>query len=139
MQAQWGITDFFSHDGTRQFLPPSMAPPEGLLVVARASVRHDGAVRSGRLEEHAGADNYIAELAALVDTAWSLDRGRRVALVFDATSPPQAMLRFGRVCDRWRQGYYVGEWLDSLMRLLERCEVVVFIWQRSHGSGLSIG
>ena len=135
LQAQYGITDFFSHDGTRQFLPPAVAPPDGLPIVARASVRHDGVVLSGRLEEHVGADNYIAELAAQVDTAWSLDRGRRVALVFDATSPPQAMLRFARVCDRWRQGYYVGEWLDTLLRLLERCEVVVLIWQRSHVGG----
>ena len=25
-------------------------------------------------------------------------------MVFDATSPVQAMLRFRRICDRWRQG-----------------------------------
>ena len=52
--------------------------------------------------------------------------------MFDATSPVLAMKKFRRLCHRRRQGYYAGEWLESLFRLVDRQEVVVFIWQTSH-------
>jgi ribonuclease HI len=136
LQARFGVTSVHTHDGSRDIYKVEGSAWE--YVITRACASHDGVERKGRLHEPEGADNYIAELAALLDTAWHLEKGGRVVLIFDATSPPQAAARFRRVCDRWKQGYYVGEWLDLLLRLLDRQEVVVLVWQTSHvGSALN--
>ena len=82
--------------------------------------------------EPEGADNYLAELGAQIDAAYNEDMGARIIIVFDATSPVLAMRKFRRQCHRRRQGRYAGEWLETLMRLVDRLEVVVFMWQRSH-------
>ena len=95
-------------------------------------MRRDGFVHGGRLDEPEGADNYIDELAAQIDMALAEDRGARVIVTFDAVSPLKAARRFRRACNRQKQGYYVGSWLSALLRLLDRCEVVVFLWQKSH-------
>jgi hypothetical protein len=129
LQARFAVTSTHTHDGSRDTLTVGN---EVEYLVTRACASHDGVERNGRLLEPEGADNYIAELAALLDTLWHLEKGGRVILVFDATSPPQAAARFRRVCDRWKQGYYVGEWLDLLLRLLDRQEVVILVWQTSH-------
>lgn len=84
------------------------------------------------MHEPEGADNYIGELAAQLDVAYAEDVGGRIIIVFDATSPSLAMAKFRKMCYRRRQGYYVGEWLESLFRLLDRQEVVVLLWQNSH-------
>ena len=125
-QAAIGATAAFTLDATRK------KTKNKEYVVARAAVRHDGATLGGRLNEPEGNDNYIGELAAHIDAAESLDVGARVILVFDATSPVLAMRKLRQASHRKRQGKYVGEWLDALLRLLDRCEVVVFLWQTSH-------
>ena len=71
-QARIGATAAWALDGTRQVIKREGAPWE--YVNARASVRHDGFVQGGRLEEPEGADNYIDELAAQMDMALAEDR-----------------------------------------------------------------
>lgn len=56
----------------------------------------------------------------------------RIIIIFDATSPVLAMQKFRKACHRKGQGYYVGEWLEAMFRLLDRQEAVVFLWQNSH-------
>ena len=101
-------------------------------VTARSAIKHDGTILGGRIWEPEGADNYLAELAAQLDAANKEDAGGRIIVVFDATSPVQAMRKFRRLCHRRKQGRLAGEWLEALFRLLDRQEVVVFLWQTSH-------
>ena len=77
-------------------------------------------------------DNYLAELAAQIGVMQHEVEGGRIIVVFDATSPVWAMRRFGRLCHRHKQGTYLGEWLEALLRLANRLEVVVFLLQCSH-------
>ena len=53
-------------------------------------------------------------------------------LVFDATSPVRAWLRFRRKHARTRCGYKAFQLLDTLDQLVARHEMVVFLWQTSH-------
>ena len=116
-QARIKATAVFTVDGSRARIQKDPKLPAEF-VISRASARNDGVIISGRLHEPEGADNYIAELAAQIDSAIASDEGSRIIIVFDATSPSLAMRKFARVCDRWKQGYYVGEWLDTLLRAL---------------------
>ena len=101
-------------------------------VAARAVVRHDGYVFSGRLQEPEGDDNYVAELAALVDAFAALRQGSRVVVVVDATSPVGALLTFIKAHARTKQKYNCDDLLDTLSQYVWRMEAVVFIWQTSH-------
>ena len=56
----------------------------------------------------------------------------RVLLVFDATSPVKAWLKFRTRHARLRCGYKAFHMLDTLDQLVERHELVVFYWQTSH-------
>jgi hypothetical protein len=61
-----------------------------------------------------------------------------VVIVFDATSPVTAMRKFATSGDRTRQSYNAGQWLEHFVRLVNRQQVVVFMWQTSHvGSPLN--
>jgi hypothetical protein len=80
-------------------------------------------------------DNYIAELAAQLDAltdATSRGPDERVILVFDATSPVRAMLRFGRLSARSRGDRLAAELLEHFERLRRRVAALVLIWQTSH-------
>ena len=80
-------------------------------------------------------DNYIAELAAQLDALTdALSRGteERVIVVFDATSPVRAMLRFGRLSARARGDRLAAELLEHFERLRRRVSALVLIWQTSH-------
>ena len=129
-QARVRATAVYSVDGTRTAVKRDKRPPA--YVVGRAAVRHDGVTLGGGMHEPEGADNYLAELAAQIDALHHEAEGGRVIVVFDATSPVWAMRKFTRQCHRRRQGRYAGEWLEALMKLVDRMEVVVFLWQRSH-------
>ena len=134
-QARIDATAAYATDGTRTVVKVRDASGKVVAweyVVARGAGRHDGAVFGGGLHEPEGADNFIAELAALLDVLQAAEQGGRIIIVLDAISPPLAARRFARVCNRWKQGYYVGSWYDTLLRLLDRQEVVVFLWQTSH-------
>ena len=130
MQVKYGATAFYAVDGSRDVYQPSEGVWE--YVITRAYARHCGSVAGSRLHEPEGADNYLAELAAQMDVASAEAAGGRIVVVFDATSPVQAMLRFRKICDRWRQGRFVGAWLDQLITAMDRHEVVVLLWRRSH-------
>ena len=93
---------------------------------------HDGTVDSGQLDETLGEDNYLAELAAQVRCFQRAERGDRVMVTFDATSPVVAERRFRRVSDRARQDYYAAAWLDELRRGMAKVEVALMTWQTSH-------
>ena len=77
-------------------------------------------------------NNYKAEMAAVIDAMEAEDAGGRLVFVIDATSPIRALLKYRKVHHRRRVDYYAEEELDTLMQLMERHEVVVFIWQTSH-------
>ena len=53
-------------------------------------------------------------------------------MVFDATSPVRAMLRFGRLSARARGDRLAAELLEHFERLRRRVAALVLIWQTSH-------
>ena len=87
-QARIRATALWATDGTRTVIRHEHAPWE--FVIARSAVRHDGARFGGRVVEPEGADNYLAELAALMDVALASEPGGRIIIIMDATSPPLA-------------------------------------------------
>ena len=105
-------------------------------IATRAAVDHEGHVLGGRIcEEDVNEDNYIAELAAQLDAltdATSRGTEERVIIVFDATSPVRAMLRFGRLGARARGDRLAAELLEHFERLRRRVAALVLIWQTSH-------
>ena len=110
---------------------------EGKVKIAtRAAVDHEGHVLGGRIyEEGVKEDNYIAELAAQLDALTdAVTRGseERVIIVFDATSPVRAMLKFGRLGARARGDRLAAELLEHFERLRRQVAVLVLLWQTSH-------
>ena len=73
----------------------------------------------------------MAEMAAQLAVAAKAGV-RRVVIVFDATSPPEALRRFLWSCWRKRQRFYRRDWLDTWRQQLQAFEAVVFVWQTSH-------
>ena len=108
------------------------AAGDPLLVVSQAAVRHDGAVRSGVIDPKHGLDNYVGELGALLQALEDAEAGGRIALVFDATSPVRAWLKFRGRHARHKLNYYARMLLDTFEQLVQKCEVVVLVWQTSH-------
>jgi len=134
-QARIRATGVYTLDGSRCTVGEG---EDTEYVCARAAARHDGRLFGGRIKAPEGADNYLAELAAHLDALNEEGAGGRIIIIFDATSPVLARRAFQRCCHRRRQGYYVGEWLEAMMRLVARQEVVVFLWQTSHvGSAIN--
>ena len=105
-------------------------------IATRVAIDHEGHVLGGRLlEEDVNEDNYIAELAAQLDAltdATSRGTEERVVIVFDATSPVRAMLRFGRLSARARGDRLAAALLEHFERLRRRVAALVLIWQTSH-------
>jgi ribonuclease HI len=105
-------------------------------IATRAAIDHEGHVLGGRIcEEDVKEDNYIAELAAQLDAltdATSRGPDERIIMVFDATSPVRAMLRFGRLSARARGDRLAAELLEHFERLRRRVAALVLIWQTSH-------
>ena len=105
-------------------------------IATRVAIDHEGHVLGGRIcEGDFHEDNYIAELAAQLDALTdSVARGseERVIIVFDATSPVRAMLRFGRLGARARGDRLAAELLEHFERLRRRVAVLVLLWQTSH-------
>ena len=105
-------------------------------IATRAAADHEGHVLGGRIcEAGVQEDNYIAELAAQLDALTdAIARGpeERVIIVFDATSPVRAMLRFGRLGARARGDRLAAELLEHFERLRRRVAVLVLLWQTSH-------
>jgi ribonuclease HI len=105
-------------------------------IATRAAIDHEGRVLGGRIcEEDVNEDNYIAELAAQLDAltdATSRGTEERIIIVFDATSPVRAMLRFGRLSARARGDRLAAELLEHFERLRRRVAALVLIWQTSH-------
>ena len=105
-------------------------------IATRAAIDHEGRVMGGRIcEEDVNEDNYIAELAAQLDAltdATARGTDERVIMVFDATSPVRAMLRFGRLSARARGDRLAAELLEHFERLRRRVAALVLLWQTSH-------
>jgi ribonuclease HI len=122
-------------DGTRQKVKRKGALGSVVeeLVVGRAFGRHDGVVGGGVLEYTSEReDNYIAELVAVVDALHALADGQRVIVEVDATSPVHSWMRFRGSSGRGKQAKLAESLLDALDAEVERHEVVVFLWTRSH-------
>ena len=131
-QARYRLTSCWCTDGSRTFNKAAETEMGDGHVTARGAARHDGLTLGGCIAEPEGADNYLAELAALIDVFNAEDEGGRVMVVFDATSPVVAWLRYRKASARARRGYYASRWFEALDRLIQRMEVVVFLWQTSH-------
>jgi ribonuclease HI len=105
-------------------------------IATRTAIDHEGRVLGGRIcEGDMNEDNYIAELAAQLDAladATSRGNEERVIVVFDATSPVRAMLRFGRLSARARGDRLAAELLEHFERLRRRVSALVLLWQTSH-------
>ena len=100
---------------------------------SRGSLRHDGVVKQGMIVEDDCDDNYLAELAAILDQAEEVPEGSRIVIMLDATSPVHAaFIKFRAAHARRRARYYGSTWLDTLDQLLEPLNAVVFLWQTSH-------
>ena len=130
----WGCridaTAVYAVDGARKLTPRGDSED---VVSARAAVRHDGRVVGGELaEDPEHHDNYLAELAAQLDTLSGEKAGGRVVVIMDATSPVEALWRYRRLHDRKRRDRYVAAWLEAFDRFTSRHECVVFLWQPSH-------
>ena len=103
---------------------------------SRGSLRHDGLIIAGILIEVDCDDNYLAELAAILDQLAAVPKGSRVVVMLDATSPVHALVKMRASHARRRASYYGSTWLDTLDQLMDELEVVVFLWQTSLMSGL---
>ena len=127
-------TKVFTLDGSRRMVPTG----EGgwMPICTRAAVDHEGNISGGRFAYEVGVaeDNYHAELAAQLDALYEATRnpGERVIIIFDATSPVLAMLRFGRLGARARGDRLAADLLEHFERLRRRCAALVLLWQTSH-------
>jgi len=107
------------------------------VIATRAAVMHDGTAIGGRLlEPDAPEDNYVAELAAALDSMqYAIDKHghrARVVLIFDATSPVRGALGFGSASQRHKADKCMAKWLDCFVQLRRQCEAIAFLWQTSH-------
>ena len=132
-------TAVYATDGTKQICKNeegkvkfSNITHEPMHTIARAAVRHDGTVVGGAFDERDGANTYVAELAALIEALQTEPDGGRIIIVFYATSPVRAALRYGRVHARRKGCHYAHVLLDTLTQEARRHELVLLIWQRSH-------
>ena len=81
-------------------------------------------------------DNYLAELAAILDQAEEAPERSRIVIMLDATSPVHALIKFRAAHARRRAGYYGSTWLDTLDQLLEPLDAVVFLCGKRRTSAL---
>ena len=79
-------------------------------------------------------DSYTTELAAIIDALEEESRRgtRRVMVVFDSTSPPEAIRSWRGTHARRQMAKYLAIELDTLNQLLDRFDLVVFQWSKSH-------
>jgi len=132
LQAEYGITHAAATDGGRQTLP-GVGQEAERMAAAYGGVLHDGSVVRGALHPHKqGRNSYLTEVIALIMLFRRVPTRARVLVVVDARSPVQALLAFrlAHVCKRGE--YYEDELIDELLAEVERMEVVVFMWAKSH-------
>jgi hypothetical protein len=123
VQAAWAL------DGGRRFFPADKitGQPAGWRA-SRAGVRHCGRVFGERLHAE---DSYLTEMVAALEALRAEDV-KRVVLIFDASSPVEALRRFRRMHDRRRSGYYCDAELAEYDRVVDSFECIVFWWVPSH-------
>ena len=123
LEMRTGAHALWSLDGSRRFDTELEKH-----VSSRVALRHDGQAVGGKME---AADSYTTELAAQLDAARA-EGARRIMLVFDASSPVEAWMRWRGRHDWQKMGYYHDEVLDALDKQLGKFEVVVFVWANAH-------
>ena len=99
------------------------------MVAAFAAARHDGSVRRGTLGP-LHRDNYIAEMVAQIMAAGGDEE--RLVIVYDATSPVQALVRFMVSCARRQQRVYRRDLLQVWLTRLRRKKAIAWLHQPSH-------
>ena len=77
-------------------------------VVTRGIGLTGGRRMVSRMDEVTGHDNYLGELAALIDAFDHMAPGGRVGIMFDATSPVSALLKFVNSGPRERNRFYAA-------------------------------
>ena len=91
-----------------------------------------GSITSETEKSEEESDNYLAEMAALIDLLHHSPAGGRILVMMDATSPVHSLITFRKIHARRAQEKLAMRMLDTLLQLVARQEVVVFLWQRSH-------
>lgn len=130
-RARIGAQAIYTLDGSRNTVEVVVAGKSQKVVrCGWASVRHDGVVVSGGAD--GGFDNYLAELAAQVDTAQRDAGVTRAVVVVDASSPVEALLKFQWLNFRKRQRRLANHALDTWRQALGAFEAVTIVWQTSH-------
>ena len=95
-------------------------------------MRHDGQVISGEmLPDGEGESAFLCEFAAQLDVV-SEEPCRRLLVMFDCTSPVEALFAFLRTHDRQKIDKYQDSWYDTWLQRLQEFEVVVFLHVHSH-------
>jgi ribonuclease HI len=101
---------------------------------ARAAIRHCGQVRGGRLYD--ANDSYTTELVALLD-AVAHETEETVMVLFDASSPPEALRSWRSNHERRKRDYYNDEELGAVNVHARKLKTLVFFWVKAH-SGVTI-
>ena len=133
-QAKYGITHAAATDGGRQQVPvPGASSGRMRMAAAASAVLHDGRVVSTALDPYGqGLHSYLTEIMALIILLRAVPDGARLLVVIDARSPIQAVVAFRKAHVHKRGEYYLDEVIDVLLQEMERMELIVFLWAKSH-------
>ena len=96
-------------DGSRRMIDEKGEETEWR--ASRAAIRHCGQVRGGRLYD--ANDSYTTELVALLD-AVAHETEETVMVLFDASSPPEALRSWRSNHERRKRDYYNDEELGAV-------------------------
>ena len=103
----------------------------GVATMGRRAARHDGRTLSMALASAGDDSAYLAEFVAQLDVL-AAEGCSRVMVLFDCTSPVEALNTFVRAHDRHKADYRRDELHSTWLQLLARFDVVVMIHVYSH-------
>ena len=137
LERQFGTSVLYTVDGGWKAAKAEDSNGEGAATRAsRAAVRHCGKVKGGPMvPEQAVKRSYQSEMGAHL-AALEGEREKRALVVFDASSPVEAVFSFRQAHDRRRPDFLLDDWLGEWLEELARFEVVVFCWRNSHSGAL---
>ena len=124
VQAVWAVDGSFKPSDDP--LMPSMS---------RGCVRHDGVCVRRALASDGDDSAFLAEFAAQLDVL-AEEGCARVMVLFDCTSPVEALGTFVRAHDRHKADYRRDDWHSAWLRALGRFDVVIMVHAHSHKGAL---
>ena len=104
----------------------------GAATMGRGAARHDGRTLSVALESAGDDSAYLAEFVAQLDVL-AAEGCSRAMVLFDCTSPVEALNTFVRAHDRHKVDYRRDELHSTWLQLLARFDVVVLVHVYSQG------